>query len=170
MWWLIQKEKKRKGLAKDLYWPNSWESNWRDKFLNSIRIHQKFADVIYQELGFPSGPVVKNPPAGLLLWLSDKESACQCRRYGFDPTCCGATKPVCQIHWACVLELGNHNRWAQELQLLKPVCPRGPALKQEKLPQWEVQALQLESSPLAVKREKTLAATQTQHSRSKHIN
>ena len=27
-----------------------------------------------------------------------------------DPTCCGATKPVCHNYWACVL------------QLLKPVC------------------------------------------------
>ena len=36
---------------------------------------------------------------------------------------------------------------AQELQLPKPVCPRACSPQQEKPPQWEAQALQLESNP-----------------------
>ena len=39
-----------------------------------------------------------------------------------DPTCCGATKPVCHNYWACALEPANHNYWACKPQLLKPVC------------------------------------------------
>ena len=38
-----------------------------------------------------------------------------------DPTCCGATKPVCHNYWACALEPASHNYWACVLQLLKPV-------------------------------------------------
>ena len=29
-----------------------------------------------------------------------------------DPTCRGATKPVCHNYWACALELANHNYWS----------------------------------------------------------
>ena len=38
-----------------------------------------------------------------------------------DPTCRGATKPVCHSYWACTLEPANHNYWAHVPQLLKPV-------------------------------------------------
>ena len=38
-----------------------------------------------------------------------------------DPTCRGATKPVCHNYWACALEPGSHNYWACEPQLLKPM-------------------------------------------------
>ena len=38
-----------------------------------------------------------------------------------DPTCCGATKPVCHNYWACALEPASHNYWARVPQLLKPV-------------------------------------------------
>ena len=37
-----------------------------------------------------------------------------------DPTCRGATKPVCRNYWACALEPASHNYWARVLQLLKP--------------------------------------------------
>ena len=50
-----------------------------------------------------------------------------------DPTCCGATKPVCHNYWTwalepmshnywspCDLEPTHHNYWAHALQLLKP--------------------------------------------------
>ena len=37
-----------------------------------------------------------------------------------DPTCHGATKPVCHKYWACALEPMNHNYWARAPQLLKP--------------------------------------------------
>ena len=37
-----------------------------------------------------------------------------------DPTCRGATKPVCRNYWACALEPASHNYWAHVPQLLKP--------------------------------------------------
>ena len=37
-----------------------------------------------------------------------------------DPTCCGATKPMCYNYWACALEPVSHNYWAHVPQLLKP--------------------------------------------------
>ena len=37
-----------------------------------------------------------------------------------DPTCRGATKPVCHNYWACALEPASHNYWAHMPQLLKP--------------------------------------------------
>ena len=37
-----------------------------------------------------------------------------------DPTCRGATKPVCHNYRACALELASHNYWAHVPQLLKP--------------------------------------------------
>ena len=41
---------------------------------------------------------------------------------GEDPTCCGATKPVCRNYWACALEPESHNYWAHVPQLLKLAC------------------------------------------------
>ena len=37
-----------------------------------------------------------------------------------DPTCRGATKPVCHNYWAGALEPASHNYWACAPQLLKP--------------------------------------------------
>ena len=37
-----------------------------------------------------------------------------------DPTCCGATKPVCYNYWACALEPVSHHYWVPVPQLLKP--------------------------------------------------
>ena len=37
-----------------------------------------------------------------------------------DPTCHGATKPVCHNYWACALEPASHNYGAHVPQLLKP--------------------------------------------------
>ena len=39
-----------------------------------------------------------------------------------DPTCRGATKPVCYNYWACALEPASHNCWTCMPQLLKPAC------------------------------------------------
>ena len=72
-----------------------------------------------------------------------------------DPTCCGATKPVCHNYWACVLQLLKPvcSR-AQVPQLLSPCAatteawaPRACAPQQEKLPQWEACALQWRVAP-----------------------
>ena len=47
---------------------------------------------------------------------------------GEEPTCCGATKPLCHYHWACALEPSSCNCWAHVLQLLKPAHPGACAL------------------------------------------
>ena len=54
----------------------------------------------------------------LLWWLSGKESACPCRRHGFDPwsqehlSCRGTTKSIHHNHWACALESENCSYWS----------------------------------------------------------
>ena len=84
-----------------------------------------------------------------------------------DPTCRGATKPVCYNYWACALEPASHNYWAHAPQLWKPVhsrarvpqllnlhaataeacTPRARAPQQEKPPQWEARAPQWRVAP-----------------------
>ena len=56
-----------------------------------------------------------------------------------DPTCLGATKPVCSNCWGCPPELGAA---ATEL-----TCPRACAPQREKPLQWEAHTPQLERSP-----------------------
>ena len=49
---------------------------------------------------------IYNVASGLPWWLSAKESACQCKRHGFDPfpeedpTCLGAAKPRNHSYWS----------------------------------------------------------------------
>ena len=64
-----------------------------------------------------------------------------------DPTCCGATKPMCHNCWACAPEPGSCSYWAHVPQPLRPEYPRAHALQQEKPPWWEVYVPQLEKSP-----------------------
>ena len=85
--------------------------------------------VNYQETGFgvfPGGSLLKNQPNNAWVQFLIRE----------DPMCWGTTKPV------------SHNYWAFTLQLLGPDCPRARAPKQEKPPQWEACAQQLENGPL----------------------
>ena len=63
-----------------------------------------------------------------------------------DPACCRATNPVCHSYWVCVLQPRSHKQCAYVPQLLKPTSPRARAQHQEKSPQWEACAPQLESS------------------------
>ena len=63
-----------------------------------------------------------------------------------DPTYCEETKPVFHKYRACTLEPRSPNYWAHVLQLLKPALSRARAL-QEKTPQWEACAPQLEKAP-----------------------
>ena len=57
-----------------------------------------------------------------------------------DPTCRGATKPVCHNYWACTLELVSHDYWAHEPQLLKPahlepvLCNKRSHCKEKPMP------------------------------------
>ena len=94
-------------------------------------------------LGFPSGSMVKTPPASVGR-----------RRVGSsvweDPTCPGATEPV-HSYGACALKPRSRN-WAHLPQLLKPVCRRTC------VPKWEASAMRREAC----------AATKTQHIQKKH--
>ena len=71
-----------------------------------------------------------------------------------DPTCHGATKPMCHNYWACALQPVSHDYWASEPQLLDPHAtateahvPRACVLQQEKPPKWEARAPQRRVSP-----------------------
>ena len=83
-------------------------------------------------------------------WLRGKESACQCRRHGFDPWArkIPHAKEQQSVHndWACALKPGSDNYCARMLQLLKPASPKAHALEQEKPPSRETCALRLEKS------------------------
>ena len=68
-----------------------------------------------------------------------------------------AAEQLSHNYQACALEPGSHNYWAHVLQLLKPVHPRARAPQQEKPPQWEVRAPQLQNCPHSLQLE-------TQHS------
>ena len=82
---------------------------------------------------------------GLPWWLSGKESACGCRRYGSIPDLGGSHMPRSnQAHMLQLLSLCSR---AHVPQLLKPVCPTAYAPQQEKPPQREGLTLQLEGSP-----------------------
>ena len=70
---------------------------------------------------------VSKVPTWTSLVTQFKESACQCRRHGFDPSsrkmqlnCWGATKPMRHNYWACALKPGSRKYWALAPQLLKP--------------------------------------------------
>ena len=63
-----------------------------------------------------------------------------------DPTCQGATKPVRHNYWTCTVEPGSCNYWAHVPEIQKPARPRAYAPQQEKPPQWEIRASQLEKS------------------------
>ena len=62
--------------------------------------------------------------------------------------------PMHHNYQACALKPGSPKYRTHTSQLLKPTCPEAHVLQQEKPPQWEARAPQLESSPLATTREK----------------
>ena len=64
-----------------------------------------------------------------------------------DPTCHGATKPVCHNYWACTLEPTSHNYWTHVPQLLKPVRLEPVLRNKEKPSQWEACAPQWRVAP-----------------------
>ena len=64
-----------------------------------------------------------------------------------DPTCHGATKPVCHNYWACALEPTNHNYWSPRSTTTEAHTPRVRALPQEKPLQWEARTLQQRVDP-----------------------
>ena len=87
-------------------------------------------------MGFPGDSVLKNLPAnagdmGLISGLGRSHM------------------PRSKHHnyWACAREPRSCNYWAHAPQLLKPGCSRACTPQQEKTPQWEACARQLEISP-----------------------
>ena len=90
---------------------------------------------------------------GLPWWLSGKESACQCRRHGFDPWSGKVPHAAEQPSWGPQLLRLCLRAW--ELQLLKPARPRARAPQQERLLPREAWAPQLESSPCSPTPEKS---------------
>ena len=64
-----------------------------------------------------------------------------------DPTCHGATKPMCHNSQACALEPASHNYWAHIATTTEARAPRARALQQEKPPQWEAPAPQQRVAP-----------------------
>ena len=64
-----------------------------------------------------------------------------------DPTCCGATKPVCHNYWARALKPTSYNYWARVPQLLKPMCLEPVLHNKDKPPQWEAHTLQRRVAP-----------------------
>ena len=65
-----------------------------------------------------------------------------------------ASKPMCHNCWALALEPMRHNYWAHTLQLLKPMCPRACALRQEKPQRWKEHSLQWRVVPAVTTRKK----------------
>ena len=88
---------------------------------------------------FPGGTVVKDPPAN----AGDTGSTLVHE----DPTCRGATKPVCHNYWACTLEPMSHNYWSPRVTTTEARVPRAHAPQQEKPSQWEARAPQWRVAP-----------------------
>ena len=68
-----------------------------------------------------------------------------------DPTCCGATKPVCHNYWARVPQLLSLRATTTEA-----CVSRACALQQEKPLQWEARAQQQRVAPCSPQLEKAL--------------
>ena len=86
-------------------------------------------------------------------WFSGKETACQCRRHGFNPWS-GKIAQASEQQNPCATTI-EPVPLSQELKWLKPFCTRAHALKKEKSPQWKPFAPQLKSSPHSPRLEKS---------------
>ena len=90
---------------------------------------------------------------GLPWWLRGNESACQCRRRESDPW-------SRKTHMPRVWQLLSLRSRAPEPQLLQPERSRACAVQQEKPPEWEVRAPQLESSPYSPQLQESLCSNE----------
>ena len=86
---------------------------------------------------------IRLPMQGTRVWALVQE----------DPTCRGASKPVCHNYWAWALESVSHNYWACVPQLLKPAHLE-PVPQQEKPQQWDARAPQWRVAPRSLQLEK----------------
>ena len=90
--------------------------------------------------------------------LSGKESACRCRRQGFDPWSGKIPYAAGQLS-PCTTTISLFSR-AWESQLPKTSHPSTQAPQQGKSSQWEASSPQRESSPWLLQREKSLHSTE----------
>ena len=79
-----------------------------------------------------------------------------------DPTWLGAVNPEHHKYWSCGLNPGSWEYWDCNPHLWKPTTPRGRGPQQEKPPQGEACALQLESGPCSLLVERARTATKAQ--------
>ena len=107
---------------------------------------------------FPGIECLKKDSVGLPWWLSGKEPTCQCWGCGFNPRSrkiphvSQTTKPVHHNSWDCSLEPTSHNHYTPTVYThTYSLAP------QEKSPQWEAHAPQLEKTQ--VQQQKPCAAT-----------
>ena len=84
-----------------------------------------------------------------------------------DPTCCGATKPMCHNYWACAPEPASHNYWSPCATTTEAHVPRARGPQQEKPPQWEGHTPQWRVALLAATRESPCTAMKMQCSQKK---
>ena len=95
---------------------------------------------------------IKNGITGLPWWSSGWESL-----VWEDPTCGGATKPMCPHYSACALMPMSHNYWAH--------ATYSPALRREKPSQQKAHTLQSRVQPLlSLTRQSSCTAAKTQGS------
>ena len=135
----------------ELYRIRKNHSNTQEQKKNYLQGRKKILPILKQfHRDFPGGAMVKNclPMQGTWVWALVRE----------DPTCRGATKPVCHNYWACALELTCRKLQSpctttteahipQSLHATTTEAPRARAPQQEKLPQWEAHTPQQRVAP-----------------------
>ena len=98
-----QKEKRLKERWTEAKGPVVPHQVYQHTLCRSFRRKRERASLVAQWLGVH--PPMQGSRVRALVWE--------------DPTCHGATKPVCHNYWACALKPASHNYWAQVPQLLK---------------------------------------------------
>ena len=118
---------------------------------------------------WPKSPVgVKELSKGLPWWSSGYELAYQCRGHGFSSWSGKIPHALSQLNLCAASTDPTHLNY-RSLRVLQPVHTTACTLQQEKPPQQEAPASQLESSPraIAAARESLCAAMQTQCGKNK---
>ena len=73
-----------------------------------------------------------------------------------DPTCHGATKPLCHNYWACALEPASHNYWAHVPNYWNP-CAESPCSTTREATAMRSPRTAMKSSPRSPQLEKARA-------------
>ena len=126
-------------------------------YFMSIQVHSYNLQLLYflnYELTDKARPIFKifiilllifKEQRGLLWWFSGQESACQCRRNGFNPWFRKIPHAAKQIGpYAATIEPAPQS---QEGTVTEPTCPRAHAPQQEKPSHQEAHTRQLENKP-----------------------